>query len=404
MSADDDAHASRPRCSSWSEIVQRLEKGELPLEESLVLYEEGIRLSRLCHAKLEEAEGKIELLLKDARGDLVLDDERPPEDDALHRRRRVSADRRGAPRRPRPRRRRAAARSRPRSTRALPAGDGLAGHHPSRRPLQPLRGRQAHPPAAGAGRGRGGGRRATTTLMPLACAVEMIHTYSLIHDDLPGHGQRRPAPRQADLAQGLRRGHRDPGRRRAAHARLPPARGGARAAGPTTRVRRRLRRDRAPGRGLRHHRPHRRPGRGPRVGGHATIDARRRWSACTARRRARCSAPACAAAACSGGAGEDDLGAPRRATRAAIGLAFQVVDDVLDATEGAAQLGKTAGKDAAAGKATYVSVHGLERRAARWRPRLLARRASALAPLGARGRAAARPGAPDRRPARVRPR
>ena len=55
------------------EIVQKLEKGELPLEQSLVLYEEGVRLSRLCHAKLEEAEGKIELLLKDARGDLALD-------------------------------------------------------------------------------------------------------------------------------------------------------------------------------------------------------------------------------------------------------------------------------------------------------------------------------------------
>ena len=53
--------------------MQKLEKGELPLEQSLVLYEEGVRLSRLCHAKLEEAEGKIELLLKDARGDLVLD-------------------------------------------------------------------------------------------------------------------------------------------------------------------------------------------------------------------------------------------------------------------------------------------------------------------------------------------
>ena len=55
------------------EIVQKLEKGDLPLEQSLVLYEEGVRLSRLCHAKLEEAEGKIELLLKDSRGDLVLD-------------------------------------------------------------------------------------------------------------------------------------------------------------------------------------------------------------------------------------------------------------------------------------------------------------------------------------------
>ena len=60
------------------QIVQRLEKGELALEESLVLYEEGVRLSRLCHAKLEEAEGKIELLLKDGRGDLVADKDGRP--------------------------------------------------------------------------------------------------------------------------------------------------------------------------------------------------------------------------------------------------------------------------------------------------------------------------------------
>ena len=60
------------------EIVQRLERGELPLEESLKLYEDGIRLSRLCHAKLEEAEGKIELLMKDAKGDLVVDDQGRP--------------------------------------------------------------------------------------------------------------------------------------------------------------------------------------------------------------------------------------------------------------------------------------------------------------------------------------
>jgi exodeoxyribonuclease VII small subunit len=55
------------------QIVQKLEKGELPLEDSLKLYEDGIRLSRLCHAKLEEAEGRIELLLKDARGEPVTD-------------------------------------------------------------------------------------------------------------------------------------------------------------------------------------------------------------------------------------------------------------------------------------------------------------------------------------------
>lgn len=59
--------------TSLEKIVERLEKGELALEESLKLYEEGIRLSRLCHGKLEEAEGKIETLLKDARGEPAVD-------------------------------------------------------------------------------------------------------------------------------------------------------------------------------------------------------------------------------------------------------------------------------------------------------------------------------------------
>jgi exodeoxyribonuclease VII small subunit len=60
--------------SQLEAIVQKLEKGELPLEESLKLYEEGVRLSRLCHGKLEEAEGKIAELLKDQRGDLITDE------------------------------------------------------------------------------------------------------------------------------------------------------------------------------------------------------------------------------------------------------------------------------------------------------------------------------------------
>jgi geranylgeranyl diphosphate synthase type II len=52
-----------------------------------------------------------------------------------------------------------------------------------------------------------------------------------------------------------------------------------------------------------------------------------------------------------------------------LGLAFQIVDDILDATSDTATLGKTAGKDARAGKATYVSVHGIDaaRRLARER-------------------------------------
>jgi len=49
-------------------IVQRLESEELPLDDSLQLFEEGIRLSRFCHQRLEEVEKKIELILADAKG------------------------------------------------------------------------------------------------------------------------------------------------------------------------------------------------------------------------------------------------------------------------------------------------------------------------------------------------
>lgn len=45
-------------------IVTRLETGDLALEESLKLFEEGIKLSRLCTKQLEEAERKVEILLK----------------------------------------------------------------------------------------------------------------------------------------------------------------------------------------------------------------------------------------------------------------------------------------------------------------------------------------------------
>jgi exodeoxyribonuclease VII small subunit len=45
-------------------IVQELEKGEVSLEKSLTLFEEGIELSSTCRKELEEAEGKVEILLK----------------------------------------------------------------------------------------------------------------------------------------------------------------------------------------------------------------------------------------------------------------------------------------------------------------------------------------------------
>jgi exodeoxyribonuclease VII small subunit len=45
-------------------IVHELEKGEVPLEKSLTLFEEGMQLSAACRKELEEAEGQVEILLK----------------------------------------------------------------------------------------------------------------------------------------------------------------------------------------------------------------------------------------------------------------------------------------------------------------------------------------------------
>ena len=50
------------------EIVKKLENGDLPLDSALELFEEGIKLSRLCHTKLEEAERRVEILLKNESG------------------------------------------------------------------------------------------------------------------------------------------------------------------------------------------------------------------------------------------------------------------------------------------------------------------------------------------------
>jgi exodeoxyribonuclease VII small subunit len=45
-------------------IVDQLEKGEVPLEQALALFEEGMKLSNDCRSELEAAEGKVEILLK----------------------------------------------------------------------------------------------------------------------------------------------------------------------------------------------------------------------------------------------------------------------------------------------------------------------------------------------------
>jgi exodeoxyribonuclease VII small subunit len=50
------------------QIVENLEKGDLTLDDSLKIFEEGVRLSRLCTRKLEEAEKKVEILLQGENG------------------------------------------------------------------------------------------------------------------------------------------------------------------------------------------------------------------------------------------------------------------------------------------------------------------------------------------------
>ncbi len=217
-------------------------------------------------------------------------------------------------------------------------------------------------------------------IMPLACAVEMIHTYSLVHDDLP-------AMDDDDLRRGKPTSHKVFGEAvailagdalltRAFHllAEMPPG-------WDETRIRRRVQAAAVLGEAC---------GTTGLIGGQVmdlesegrAIDA----AALETLHRAKTGALLSASVrggAILGGAEEADLTLLTRYA-AAIGLAFQVVDDILDTTEEAEQLGKTAGKDEAAGKATYVSLHGLER--AREMAATLRREAlDALEPLGPRG-------------------
>ena len=223
-----------------------------------------------------------------------------------------------------------------------------------------------------------GGARAE--LMPLACAVEMIHTYSLIHDDLP-------AMDDDDLRRGKPTSHKVFGEAiailagdalltRAFHLMAEVKEGS-----DDTRLRRRVRATAILGEAC---------GTTGLIGGQVTdLESEgRSIDAGALERLHRAKTGALLSACVRGGAvlGGADEGSLERLTRyaSAIGLAFQVVDDVLDATEDAEHLGKTAGTDEAARKATYVSVHGLE--AARGLAASLRQEAlDALAPLGPRG-------------------
>ncbi|PSP16850.1 MAG: farnesyl-diphosphate synthase [Cyanobacteria bacterium QS_8_64_29] len=195
----------------------------------------------------------------------------------------------------------------------------------------------------------------TETAMPTACALEMIHTMSLIHDDLP-------AMDDDDYRRGQLTNHKRYGEDTAilagdgllAHA-FEAIAEGSQDVPPSRVVRVVARVGRAVGAtGI--------------VGGQAA-DLAAEGSAQADldtlhyihTRKTGALLEACVTSGgILGGAQDSDL---ERLSRYAynIGLAFQVIDDILDVTADGTVLGKTAGKDAAAAKATYPSFWGIER-------------------------------------------
>ena len=63
------------------QIVRQLESGDLPLEKSLELFEQGIRLSRECQDRLSQAERRIEVLMRDNQGRTVVNSFEPSQGD-----------------------------------------------------------------------------------------------------------------------------------------------------------------------------------------------------------------------------------------------------------------------------------------------------------------------------------
>ena len=217
---------------------------------------------------------------------------------------------------------------------------------------------------------------ATAAAMPAACALEMIHTYSLIHDDLPSMDDddfRRGRPSchrafdeatailagdalQAEAFGTIARHVRRPALAAALTAELAEAAGSLGMVG----------------------------GQVFDLSGNSKSDAgdieriHRMKTAAMFRGAARMGALS---------AGASSPWVARLGTFGErLGLAFQIVDDILDVSGTASELGKTPGKDSAQDKATYPALFGVE--PSRRRADLLARQAlTAVAPLGKKSRA-----------------
>lgn len=195
---------------------------------------------------------------------------------------------------------------------------------------------------------------ATDDLMPAACAIEMIHTYSLIHDDLP-------AMDNDDLRRGRPTCHKAFGEALAILAgdalltqafRVLTADAPQRDPAKQVRVIREIATAAGSVEGM--------------IGGQMadienegkSVDAETLEHIHRSKTGALITAPVVVGGIIAG-ASESQL-TTLRAFGERIGLAFQIADDILDVTATREQLGKTPGKDLAASKATYPSVHGIE--------------------------------------------
>ena len=193
-------------------VVKQLEAGDLALETSLALYERGVQLSRFCHARLDAAERRIEIL--NERGELTRGAARPRRREpgrgsvmtpfeAFATECRGAVDEaldRWLPRPPR-----------------CPAVVAEAMRYSVMAGGKRLRPILALAAADAVAAARGESRPAARTLaLPAACALE-TDPHLLAHPRRPaGDGRRLPAPRAADAARGQRRRHGHPRRRRAA--------------------------------------------------------------------------------------------------------------------------------------------------------------------------------------------
>jgi geranylgeranyl pyrophosphate synthase len=204
---------------------------------------------------------------------------------------------------------------------------------------------------------------ARSLALPVACAIELIHTYSLVHDDLPAMDNDT-----------MRRG------RPTTHVVFGDGMGILAGDALLTEAFLLLAREPAAARGIDEHELNRRKlavvavvasaaGAAGMVGGQAldlraaasggaSIDAAALRDMHARKTGALIRASAVSGAIMAGGSDAEVEAISRYAAQ--LGLAFQIVDDILDVEGASADLGKTAGKDAAAGKPTYPSIYGLE--------------------------------------------